>query len=205
MIRADDGGRLPGVLEAPACTELTRIEPDADARRNDQPVRCARLTPSCPPRVAVGPASSVPLPSAVANEIVPVCAAVLATMSPTVTELPVPPSTTWLARVVTAPKPSAADPSNAALAFLPSALALIPAALAWWPTATDVPCEAAPLGVTPLAVVAPGSIAVELSAPALAAGPQANAVGSLVEAPAMSTQSAALTGEQRGNRQSQPA
>ena len=51
-------------------------------------------------------------------------------MSPTVTELPVPPRTTWLARVVVEPKPIAVDWSKFAVAFLPIALAETPAAFA---------------------------------------------------------------------------
>ena len=57
------------------------------------------------------PCPNVPEASTVAKKVVPLCAAVLAARSPTVTELPVPPSLTWLARLVVAPAPIAVAPA----------------------------------------------------------------------------------------------
>ena len=73
-----------------------------------------------------------PLASTVATPtLLACCAAVEAAMSPTRTELPAPPSATWLAAVVVAPNPTAVELSKAALAFLPMAVDWTPVATAW--------------------------------------------------------------------------
>jgi hypothetical protein len=54
---------------------------------------------------------SVPLASTVTTSTGPSCAAVLAAMSPTRTELPSPPSVTWFVAVLVAPLPSAVEPA----------------------------------------------------------------------------------------------
>jgi hypothetical protein len=111
-------------------------------------------------------AARLPLASVVTSDTGPVCAARLAAdvMPGMVYVFVAVPTTTWLARVVAAPGPMAAELANVADAPLPMATALLPVAMDASPNAEPplLADEAAPIATEPVAV-APVPIAMLLS------------------------------------------
>jgi hypothetical protein len=96
--------------------------------------------------LATEPLPSVPLASTGTALTGPVCAAVLASMSPMRTELPDPPST-WLAAVVVPLSPLAVEKLCPALEKAPTAVARAAVALASAPTTVALALEAVPTTV----------------------------------------------------------
>ena len=101
----------------------------------------------------------VPLASTVMTSVVPLWAAVLWAISPTVTLLPAPPSLTWPALVVVAPTPKAVVLACDAFAPTPIATELAPAAT-----------EAEPIAIAsePVALAATGGAASGWALPSFA-------------------------------------